>query len=150
RDRRQDARVECRSQPPKFCRNTLSALDSDSRSRQITLMIRRVVCRRVGWGSISLQFGRGLGMTPGTSPPPGGPPSARWAAEKRAMRDAVGRLRALAPHLSLDGAALARGAAALYLAGLCIILTTAWHDPGLNPGGLIAGLPAWHLGFLMT
>jgi signal transduction histidine kinase len=89
-------------------------------------------------------------MTQGTSPRLGGSPSIRWAATTSTIGEVVLRLRARVPHVPLEGAALARVAAALYLGGLCIILTTAWHDPGINTAGLIAGLPGWHLGFLMA
>ena len=45
---------------------------------------------------------------------------------------------------------MARVAAALYLAGLCIVLTTAWHDPAIGPAGATFGLPSWHLAFLLV
>jgi signal transduction histidine kinase len=57
---------------------------------------------------------------------------------------------ARAPDLYLDGTRLARIAAALYLAGLCIVLTTAWNDPAMGPGGVTFGLPTWHLAFLLV
>ena len=50
----------------------------------------------------------------------------------------------------LDGPELARPAAVLYLAGLGIVLATAWHAPADAAGDAIAGFPAWHLAFLMT
>src|SRR4029077_13822819 len=33
---------------------------------------------------------------------------------------------------------------------LCIVLTTAWHDPAIGPAGATFGLPTWHLGFLLV
>jgi signal transduction histidine kinase len=45
---------------------------------------------------------------------------------------------------------LARMAAMAYLAGLVILLTTAWHAPGAAPSGIAGGLPGWHLAFLMA
>ncbi len=49
-----------------------------------------------------------------------------------------------------SGSRLARMAAMAYLAGLVILLTTAWHAPGSAPGALATGLPSWHLAFLMA
>jgi signal transduction histidine kinase len=46
---------------------------------------------------------------------------------------------------------LAKGAAALHLIGLGLIMTMGWHDPGAAAtGATIAGLPAFHLAFLMA
>jgi signal transduction histidine kinase len=87
-------------------------------------------------------------MTPGTSPRPGDTFALRWEAAVGAALGAVARLTARAS--DLDGARLARIAAAFYLAGLCIVLTTAWHDPEMGPGGATFGLPTWHLAFLLV
>ena len=88
-------------------------------------------------------------MTPGTSPRPWGTFAICWQAAVRAAHGAVARLAAWAPDMRLEGTRLARVAAALYLAGLCIVLTTAWHDPAIGPGGATFGLPSWHLAFLL-
>jgi two-component system cell cycle sensor histidine kinase PleC len=45
---------------------------------------------------------------------------------------------------------LTRLAAIGYLAGLAVLLTTAWQDPVPAASGIMAGLPAWHLAFLMA
>ena len=45
---------------------------------------------------------------------------------------------------------LARGAAALHLFGLALIVTMGWHDPSVAGSATIGGLPALHLAFLMT
>jgi two-component system cell cycle sensor histidine kinase PleC len=45
---------------------------------------------------------------------------------------------------------MARGAAVLYLAGLGLILTMGWHEPGAAGLAGLAGLPSLHLAFLMT
>jgi signal transduction histidine kinase len=45
---------------------------------------------------------------------------------------------------------LAKGAAALHLFGLGLIITLGWHDPGASGGATVAGLPAFHLAFLMA
>jgi signal transduction histidine kinase len=74
-------------------------------------------------------------MTPGTSPHPPGTPSMRWM---EAEHDA----RATA------GPQLAKLAAGIYLAGLVLCLTTGWYDPAMAAGGVIGGLPQWHVGFL--
>jgi hypothetical protein len=87
-------------------------------------------------------------MTPGTSTRPGDTFSTRWDAAIGAVLGAGARLTARA--CNLDGAKVARIAAALYLAGLCIVLTTAWHDPQMGPGGATFGLPTWHLAFLLV
>jgi signal transduction histidine kinase len=89
-------------------------------------------------------------MTPGTSPRPWGNLAMRWAAAVGAARGLAARLAARAGDLPLDGTRLARVAAALYLAGLCIVLTTAWHDPAMGPSGATFGLPSWHLAFLLV
>jgi signal transduction histidine kinase len=44
---------------------------------------------------------------------------------------------------------LARGAAALHLVGLALIVTMGWHDPTATGSATIGGLPALHLAFLM-
>ncbi len=71
-----------------------------------------------------------------------------WIAAVDAARGAAAQLAARAANL--DGTRLARVAAALYLAGLCIVLTTAWHDPAMGPAGATFGLPSWHLAFLLV
>ena len=51
----------------------------------------------------------------------------------------------------LDRPWLAKGAAALHLFGLGLIITLGWHDPvAAGSGATIAGLPALHLAFLMA
>jgi signal transduction histidine kinase len=76
-------------------------------------------------------------MTPGTSPHPLGTPSMRWTGAGRIIGKAMG------PRLT-------RLAAVGYLAGLAILLTTAWQDPAAAASGIMSGLPAWHLAFLMA
>ena len=71
-------------------------------------------------------------MTPGTSPHPRGTPSMRWTAAEHSIRGARARLAAWAawlPSGTAAGPPLARLAAVLYLAGLAILVMTAWHDP---------------------
>src|SRR5262249_21267221 len=89
------------------------------------------------------------GMTPGTSPRPWGNFAERRATAIDAVRATVARLATRMPDLHIEGARLARIAAALYLSSLCIVLTTAWHDPATGPGGPTFGLPTWHLAFLL-
>ena len=66
------------------------------------------------------------------------------------IHEALTRLRARLRPLRLEGPELARGAAVLYLLGLGVVLTTAWHAPAGTAGDAIAGFPAWHLAFLMA
>jgi signal transduction histidine kinase len=89
-------------------------------------------------------------MTPGTSPRPRGTFAIRWEAALHAAGGVLARLAMRASEWGLDGTRLARVAAALYLAGLCIVLTTAWHDPAIGPAGATFGLPTWHLAFLLV
>jgi signal transduction histidine kinase len=89
-------------------------------------------------------------MTPGTSPRPGGNFAMRAVAAVRTAYGAAARLPVWLPDLRTGGPGLARVAAVLYLGGLCIILTTAWHDPGMGPGGMISSVPGWHLAFLLV
>ena len=84
-------------------------------------------------------------MTPGTSPHPRGTPSIHWTAAEHDIGSARARLTAWAA-----GPPIARLAAVLYLAGLAILVTTAWHDPTAAAGGLMGALPGWHLAFLMA
>src|SRR5262245_40136355 len=89
-------------------------------------------------------------MTPGTSPHPRGTPFLRWAAAERTIVGA--RLRLGAQRAWANGAtalvALARTGALLYLALLALLVMTAWHDPAA--GGIMSGMPQWHLAFLMA
>jgi signal transduction histidine kinase len=89
-------------------------------------------------------------MTPGTSPhSPGTPSASRTAIGDRietALLWAPSQLRALGGRSS----DLATAASILYLTGLGIALTTAWHAPSAAGDGAIASFPAWHLAFLMT
>jgi signal transduction histidine kinase len=89
-------------------------------------------------------------MTPGTSLRPGETFALRWEAAVGVARGAVVRLAGRLWDLHPDSTRLARLAAALYLAGLCIVLTTAWHDPQIGPAGATFGLPTWHLAFLLV
>jgi signal transduction histidine kinase len=89
-------------------------------------------------------------MTPGTSPRPRGTFAIRWEAALQAAGGASARLALRASEWGLEGTRLARVAAAFYLAGLCIVLTTAWHDPAIGPAGATFGLPTWHLAFLLV
>jgi signal transduction histidine kinase len=81
-------------------------------------------------------------MALGTSPQ-WGIPSSNTEGEGHSLFTGVRRL--------LGRPWLARGAAALHLIGLGLIMTMGWHDPGaVATGATIAGLPAFHLGFLMA
>ena len=84
-------------------------------------------------------------MTPGTSPHPRGTPSIHWTAAEHNIDSADARLTAWAA-----GPPIARLAAVLYLAGLAMLVMTAWHDPTAAAGGLMGALPGWHLAFLMA
>jgi signal transduction histidine kinase len=72
----------------------------------------------------------------------------RWAAAAKGIRRAQVRFRIWLADLPIDGARLARAGSALYLAGLAVVLTTAWHAPA--DGAAIASFPVWHLGLLMA
>ena len=89
-------------------------------------------------------------MTPGTSPRPLGTPFMRWTAAAKGIHEALTRLQSRLRRFRLEGPELGRAAAVLYLAGLGIVLTTAWHAPAVAGGDTIAGFPAWHLAFLMA
>jgi signal transduction histidine kinase len=89
-------------------------------------------------------------MTPGTSPRPLGTPSMRWTEAAKGIHEALTRLQGWLPPFRLEGPELGRAAAILYLAGLGVVLTTAWHAPAVAGGDTIAGFPAWHLAFLMA
>jgi len=89
-------------------------------------------------------------MTPGTSPPPLGTPFMRWTAGAEGISAGMARLGDGLRQRSFPGSDLRRAASALYLAGLGIVLTSAWHAPAVAGGDAIAGFPAWHLAFLMA
>jgi signal transduction histidine kinase len=76
-------------------------------------------------------------MTLGTSPHPLGTLSTRWTGAEHFIGKATGQW-------------LPRLVAVGYLAGLATLLTTGWQDPGAAAGGIMGGLPAWHLAFLMA
>jgi signal transduction histidine kinase len=87
-------------------------------------------------------------MTLGTSP--------QWGIPSRSGADAIefGRAPHWPAHVAdfkIGWGWLARGAAALHLFGLGLIMTMGWYDPSATgAGATIAGLPALHLAFLMT
>ena len=89
-------------------------------------------------------------MTPGTSPRPLGIPFMRWTAAAKGISAGMARLRDGLRQWPLQGSDLRRAASALYLAGLGLVLTSAWHAPAVAGGDAIAGFPAWHLAFLMA
>jgi signal transduction histidine kinase len=89
-------------------------------------------------------------MTPGTSPRPLGTPSMRWTTAAKGINGALARLRGRWRQVHFQGPDLGRAASVLYLAGLGVVLTTAWHAPAIAAGDTIAGFPAWHLAFLMA
>jgi signal transduction histidine kinase len=91
-------------------------------------------------------------MTPGTSPHPRGTPSMRWTVAEH-IRSAHARLAVWMtwlPNGTVAGPPIARLASVLYLAALAVLAMTAWHDPSPTASGLMGGLPAWHLAFLMV
>src|SRR5262245_50024677 len=89
-------------------------------------------------------------MTPGTSPHPPGTPFMRWTAAAKGISARMARLRDGLRQWPFPGSDLRRAASALYLAGLGVVLTSAWHAPAVAGGDAIAGFPAWHLAFLMA
>jgi signal transduction histidine kinase len=89
-------------------------------------------------------------MTPGTSPRPPMTPSMRWTTAAMGIDEALTRLRARLRQCNFQGLDVGRAVSVLYLAGLGIVLTTAWHAPAVAAGDSIAGFPAWHLAFLMA
>jgi signal transduction histidine kinase len=89
-------------------------------------------------------------MAPGTSPRPLQTPFMRWTAAARDINGALARLRGWLRLAHGRGPHLGRAASLLYLAGLGIVLTTAWHAPAAAASDTIAGFPAWHLAFLMA
>ena len=89
-------------------------------------------------------------MTPGTSPHSLGTPSMGWTATGKGLQSALVRLRKPWQALRPQGPQLARAVSILYLTGLGVVLTTAWHAPAVAAGDATAGFPAWHLAFLMT
>jgi hypothetical protein len=74
----------------------------------------------------------------------------RWTAAAMGIYGALARLRGWLRQFRLEWPELGRAAAILYLAGLGVVLTTAWHAPAVAGGDTIAGFPAWHLAFLMA
>src|SRR5207244_177253 len=110
----------------------------------------RVFRRRIRSGSTAFRYNsvEGQGMTPGTSPRPPGTPSMRWTAAAEGIYGLQARLQGWLRRFRLEGPELGRAAAVLYLAGLGVVLTTAWHAPAVAGGHTIAGFPAWHLAFL--
>jgi signal transduction histidine kinase len=97
-------------------------------------------------GSFSENPVEGRGMTLGTSTQGGTlfHPGAE-AMEHRGAR----RWPAHAIGFRINWPWLARGAAALHLFGLALIVTMGWHDPTVTGSATIGGLPALHLAFLM-
>ena len=89
-------------------------------------------------------------MTAGTSPRPLGTPFMRWTAAAKGIGAGVAQLRDGLRQWPLQGSDLGRAASALYLAGLGIVLTSAWHAPAVAGGDAVAGFPTWHLAFLMA
>ncbi|KAB2910333.1 MAG: HAMP domain-containing histidine kinase [Hyphomicrobiaceae bacterium] len=89
-------------------------------------------------------------MTPGTSPRPCGTPSSFRADVGKHIRDRAARLKARAQGFGRHVPWLMRAVAALHLAGLGLIMTTAWAGPGAAGSGPVAGLPGLHLAFLMA
>lgn len=85
-------------------------------------------------------------MTLGTSPHGRSlsPPGAEAFADRGAQRSAppIG--------FRINWPWLARGAAALHLLGLVVIVTMGWHDPDAMASATIGGLQATHLAFLMS
>jgi signal transduction histidine kinase len=99
------------------------------------------------WAAFSENPVEERGMTLGTSP--------RWGIPFRRGAEAIER--GGAEHWPLRAAILnmrwhwlAKGAAALHLFGLAMIMTMGWHDPVAAASGAIGGLPALHLAFLLT
>ena len=91
-------------------------------------------------------------MTLGTSPHPRGN-SVQILGGADGIRAVSARVTAWAKELAraATGPSLARVTAVLYLGGLSILAMTAWHEPSTVGGnGLVAGLPGWHLAFLMA
>src|SRR5262245_50279032 len=87
-------------------------------------------------GSTAFRYNsvEGQGMAPGTSPRPLQTPFMRWTAAARDINGSLARLRGwLRPPRGL-GPHLGRAASLLYLAGLGIVLTTAWHAPAAAAG----------------
>jgi signal transduction histidine kinase len=74
----------------------------------------------------------------------------RWTTAAKGIDEALTRLRAQLRQFHIQGPDVGRAVSLLYLAGLGIVLTTAWHAPAVAAGDTIAGFPAWHLAFLMA
>src|SRR5262245_41869300 len=87
-------------------------------------------------------------MAPGTSFRPGRTLSGAMTAFADIARTAMGRT-ARRPSAHVNVPWLARIFAGVHLAGLGILLMTAWRGTEVG-GGTIAGLPALHLAFLMA
>ena len=71
-------------------------------------------------------------------------PGAQAMEQRGERRQAI---RALSFHVNWQW--LARGAAALHLLGIAVIVSMGWHDPAAAGSSTIGGLPATHLAFLM-
>jgi two-component system cell cycle sensor histidine kinase PleC len=74
----------------------------------------------------------------------------RWRTAAKGIDEALTCLRARLRQFHIQGPDVGRAVSLLYLAGLGIVLTTAWHAPAVAAGDTIAGFPAWHLAFLMA
>ena len=88
-------------------------------------------------------------MALGTSPRPGWDLSGAMTVFMDMAKIAAEGLAARAPRLCLDTPWLARMFAGLHLAGLGVLLMTAWGGTE-TAGATIAGLPALHLAFVMA
>ena len=151
----QDARNESRAGHRRefFVARRFRTLDKDARfTSKCSCDSSRVFRRRIRSGSTAFRYNsvEGQGMTPGTSPrPPGDSVHALDGGGEGSSHEALTRLRGSAAALAARGAgAGASGVAVLYLAGLGIVLTTAWHAPAAcrrgydrRLSGLAPGLP---------
>jgi signal transduction histidine kinase len=89
-------------------------------------------------------------MTLGTSPRPLGAASMAWTAAEHGLRAGSARLGKAWAALIARRSRLARGAAALYLAALGILLMSAWGVPVPDTVGHLSGMTSAHLAFLMA
>jgi signal transduction histidine kinase len=87
-------------------------------------------------------------MTVGTSPRPRWTMSGAQGTFAARVERAKAVARAVRPNHRIDMAQMAKGAAALYLAGLGVMVMTAWTTPGTAGG--IGGPPGLHLAFLLA
>ena len=87
-------------------------------------------------------------MTVGTSPHPRWTMSSAQGTFAARVERAKAVARAAKPNHRIDMAHMAKGAAALYLAGLGVMVMTAWTTPGAAGG--IGGPPGLHLAFLLA